>query len=197
MKRVTATEKLKAALKAGQVYRRSDFSGRSKSVDRHLVALVKEGALRKLQQGLYMAPESSAFGDVPPDEGTLLRSFLKDDHFVTFSYNAFNSLGLGTTQLYDRKVVFNRKRSGEHTVGGRTYLFHRWREAPKEATPEFLVVALLNQLNQLAEDKGEVLSQLEKKLYSFDSKKLKRAATHYGTLSTQLKLEALAEQVPA
>lgn len=193
MPKLYVVDTLKNSLKAGQVYRRSDFLGKSKNVDRHLATLVKHGDLKKLQQGLYVCPESTAFGEAPPNEQQLLRTFLKDDHFVVYSYNAFNSLGFGTTQLHNRKVVFNRKRSGEHMVGGRTYLFHRWREAPKKLTPEFLVVELLNQLNHLAEDRKSVLENLSNKLKSFDLKKLKRAAARYGTYSTQLKLAPLTE----
>ena len=64
----------------------------------------------------------------------------------------FNSLGLGTTQLYDKKIVFNRKRHGEMKLGNRTYFFHRWREAPKSLSREFLLVEMLNRINELAED---------------------------------------------
>jgi hypothetical protein len=71
------------------------------------------------------------------------------------------ALGLGTTQLYNSRVVFNRKRVGEFQLGSRTYEFHRWREAPRSLTQEFLVVALLNRLNDLAEDRKQLLSRLK------------------------------------
>lgn len=121
----------------------------------------------------------------------MLKSFLKDDHFVVYSFSQFNTLGLGTTQLYNRVIVFNRKRVGEFTLGGRTYLFHRWREAPKQLTPEFLVVELLNRLNELVEDREQVLVNLKKRLVEFNRRKILIAASRYGTLSTQKKLGAM------
>lgn len=157
-----ALEHLKAALTPGQVYRRADLVYFTSNVDRYLARLVKDGSLKKLSQGLYTAPKSTPFGEAPPESDSLLKAFLKDDHYVVYSPSQFNSLGLGTTQLYNRLVVFNRKRVGEFTLGGRTYSFHRWREAPKKLTQEFLVVELLNRINELAENREQVLDRLKK-----------------------------------
>ena len=187
-------EKLKSNLQPGKVYRRTDLSELSTNVDRHLSSLVKDGSLKKLQQGLYLCPETTVFGEALPNEDSLLRSFLKDDHFVVFSFNSFNSLNLGTTQLYNRRVVFNRKRLGQFNLGGRSYLFYRWREAPKTLTQEFMVVALLNHLDELAEDKEQVLHRLQQRLPEFNKRILKHAMNHYGTYSTQLKLKKLFEK---
>src|ERR1700680_952246 len=100
-------DELKKHLKRGEVYRRSDLVKWSKSVDRHLEALVKDGILQKLSQGLYYFPEESAFGMTPPEEEALIRGFLKDDRFLLTSLNAYNSLGVGTTQLYNQRTVYN------------------------------------------------------------------------------------------
>jgi hypothetical protein len=43
---------------------------------------------------------------VPPAEETLIRSFLKDDRFLLTSPNVYNSLGIGTTQLYNKQLVY-------------------------------------------------------------------------------------------
>ncbi len=184
-------EVLKSKLVPGQVYRRSDFASVSSNVDRHLASLVAEGSLKKVSQGLYLAPKDTSFGEAPPDERSLLQSFLKDDRFVVYSPSQFNNLGVGTTQLYNRRVVFNRKRVGEFNLGGLNYTFHRWREAPKELSEEFLVVELLNRLDQLAEDRNQVLARLKEKLSSLNLKKLKFNANHYGTVSSKKKLTAL------
>lgn len=191
MRQTETLNKLKASLVPGQVYRRADLAELSSNVDRHLAKLVTEGQLKKLSQGMYAAPKETAFGEAPPDADSLLRTFLKDDHFVVYGPSQFNSLGLGTTQLYNRLLVFNRKRVGEFTLGGRTYTFHRWREAPKQLTPEFLVVELLNRLDELAEDRDQVVERLKGKLSDFNRRKLLHAASRYGTLSMQKKLEAL------
>src|SRR6185312_10897321 len=97
-------EELKKHLKRGQVYRRDDLSKWSKSVDRHLDALVEEDTLQKLSHGLYYYPKLSAFGKTPPEEEILIRSFLKDDRFLLTSPSTYNSLGVGTTQLYNERT---------------------------------------------------------------------------------------------
>jgi len=94
-------EELKKHLKRGNVYRRTDLAKWSKSVDRHLQLLLEEGTLKKLSQGVYYFPKETTFGQTPPDEEVLVRSFLKDDRFLLTSPNAYNSLGVGTTQLYN------------------------------------------------------------------------------------------------
>lgn len=137
MRQTQTVKRMKAALVPGQVYRRAELAQLSSNVDRHLALLLAEGLLKKVSQGLYLAPRSTPFGDALPDEESLLRTFLKGDHFVVYSFNQFNALELGTTQPYNQRVVFNRKRVGEFNLGGRAYTFHRWREAPKESTPAF------------------------------------------------------------
>lgn len=67
---------------------------------------------------MYMAPKNTDFGEAPPDENSLLKLFLTDDHFVVYSLSQFNTLGLGSTQLYNSRIVFNRKRTGILDVGG-------------------------------------------------------------------------------
>lgn len=191
MNSLQTLERMTAALVPGHVYRRADFVDTSSNVDRHLCELLAGGQLKKLYQGVYFAPRTTPFGEAPPDEKSLLRAFLKDDHFVVYSQNQFNMLGLGTTQLYNESLVFNRKRVGKFTLGGRTYTFLRWREAPKELTAEFLVVQLLNRLDYLAEDHNRVLKRLEEKLTQFNARKLMYASSHYGTLSTQKRLNRM------
>mgnify|MGYP001594433005 CR=1 FL=1 len=196
MRQAETLTKLKAFLVPGQVYRRADLAALSTNVDRHLAKLVADGQLKKLSQGMYAAPKTTAFGEAPPEAASLLSTFLKDDHFVVYGPSQFNALGLGTTQLYNRVVVFNRKRVGEFTLGGRTYMFRRWREAPKQLTPEFLVIELLNRLDELAEDRDQILVNLKEKLPEFNRRKLLLAAACYGTISTQKKLEIMMNSEP-
>lgn len=175
----------------GGVYRRSELAPYSSNIDRVLAKLVQQGELKKLRNGLYSCPKKSVFGEAPPSEEALLRGFLKEDKFVVYSPSDFNSLGLGTTQLYNKRVVFNRKRSGVVKIGGRTYHFKRWREAPKEASKEFLLVEMMNRLDELAEDEDSVLNKLAVKMRQFDKRKLIYAVDHYGTLSAQNRLKPL------
>lgn len=188
---MNALDRMKKHLVPGQAYRRSELASLSSNVDRNLQSLVNDGYLKKLSTGLYLAPKKTAFGDALPEENSLLETFLNDDHFVVYSPSQFNSLGLGATQLYNTRVVFNRKRTGVLTVGGRTYSFKIWREAPKTLTEEFLVVELLNRINELAEDREALLSNLQEKLPQFNKAKLHSAANRFGTLSAQKKLKTL------
>lgn len=195
MRHAQTLNKLNALLVPGQVYRRAELATYSTNIDRHLAQLVAQGKLKKISQGLYAAPKATAFGESPPDTESLVKSFLKDDHFVVYGLSQFNALGLGTTQLYNQLIVFNRKRVGEFTLGDRTYSFHRWREAPKQLTPEFLVVELLNRLDQLPEDRLQVLERLKAKLPSYNRRRLLISASKYGTIASQRKLKLLLEDI--
>lgn len=173
-------EELKSHLKKGHVYRREDMSEWSNAIDRHLDKLVEEGVLEKLAQGLYYFPKTSAFGKVPPDEDVLVRGFLKDDRFLLVSPNSYNSLGVGTTQLYNKKVVYNHKRHGKFKLGNREFEFQRKYDFPTKMTQEFLLVDLVNNLDELAEDREEVLNKVLSRATQLPSQKLKNAVTKYG-----------------
>ena len=145
--------KLKRQLKPGKVYRRDELTAWSSSVDRHLEELVEEKVLQKVSHGMYYVPRSTVFGAAPPDEKELVKSFLKDDRFLLTSPNNYNSLGVGTTQLYNTRVVNNHKRHGEQKLGNRTFFFRMKPFFPKKLNDEFLFVDLVNNLASLAEDR--------------------------------------------
>jgi len=178
-------DQLKNHLRPGHVYRRADLARWSKSVDRHARELVESGELRKLRNGLYYSPKATVFGQVPPDERELVRSFLKEDDFLLTSPNAYNSLGLGTTQLYNTRVVYNHKRHGRFTLGGVPFDFRRKPRFPRQVTEEFLLVDLLNNLSELAEDRAVVRERAYAKARSLDAAKLRRAARDYGKVATR------------
>jgi hypothetical protein len=180
-----ALHALKRHLKTGRVYRRADLAQWSNAVDRHLGALLKEGVLEKLSSGVYHVPRKTVFGSAPPDEHELVRSFLKDDEFLLTSPNAYNSLGVGTTQLYNKRVVYNHKRHGYFTLGGREYFFHAKHRFPTKLSQEFLLVDLLNNLNTLAEDREAVLKLAMFRSRSMNPQKLKDAAKRYGNVRTK------------
>ena len=190
-------ERLRKHLKPGVVYRRRDLTALSTNLDRHLKELVNEGSLRKLQHSLYLRSESSSFGEAPAGENELLKTFLRSNKFLAYSPNTFNSLGLGTTQLYNVRTVLNQKRHGSFLINGRSYFFHRRLKVPAKLTKEVLVVELLNNLKKLAEDPDELLDSLKSQLSSFDQQSLLTAAKHYGTYSTQKKVNEFAGAVSA
>ncbi|MFT5169604.1 MAG: hypothetical protein ACI9F2_000156 [Lysobacterales bacterium] len=172
-------ERLKKHLKSGQVYRRSDVGQWSNSVDRHLKQLVEEETLQKLSQGLYYYPMKASFGNVPPEDEKLVRAFLKSDDFLLTSPNLYNSLGVGTTQLYNKKVVYNHKRHGQFMLGGKVFDFHLKHKFPRELSREFLLVDLLNNLNQLAEDREYVLQNVKEKVLQEAETQMKRVFNAY------------------
>ncbi|MBE8721211.1 DUF6088 family protein [Sphingobacterium pedocola] len=192
MNRVTA---LKQQLKPGKVYRREDLIRYSNAVDRHLAQLVDEGILEKVAQGLYYFPKQSIFGAVPPEDEVLVRSFLKDDRFLLTSPNSYNALRLGTTQLYNKRVVYNHKRHGEIDLNGRKFFFHKTPYFPKKATPEFLLVDLVNHLDSLAEDRDMVLKNAFLKAKTMDFNKLKYAVQEYGHTKTKKLIEPVLDQM--
>lgn len=151
-----AAERLAASLRPGRVYRREDLAEMSTAVDRHVRELVKEGRVKKLAQGMYYVPKVSSYGPVPPEDAEVVGSFLRDTEFLVFSPSAYNAVGLGTTQLYNRTLVYNHKRHGVFKLGNRQFDFRVKPRFPKKLTPEFLFVDLLNNLEQLAEDRDEI-----------------------------------------
>ncbi len=192
MKRV---EQLKKHLKPGTVYRRSDLAQWSKSVDRHARELVETGVLQKLQNGLYYYPKSSAFGPVPAGEKQLVKAFLKDDEFLLTSPNAYNALGMGTTQLYNSRVVYNHKRHGVFELGRRKFEFRRKYRFPKTMTEEFLLVDLMNNLKSLAEDQAALRTKVHEKAAHMEPKKLKRAVKQYANAASKKYFESVLANV--
>jgi len=186
---MTCLEQLKRHLRPGRVYRRADLAQWSKSVDRHARELVEQGVLQKLRNGLYYYPKASIFGQVPPDERELVRSFLKEDDFLLTSPNAYNALGLGTTQLYNRRVVYNHKRHGHFNLGGKSFEFRRKPRFPKRLTEAFLLVDLLNNLCELAEDPAAIRERARTKAKELDATRLRRASRDYGKVATRKFLE--------
>ena len=172
-------------LRPGQVYRREDLARMSNAVDRHLRELVASGRLNKLAQGLYHAPRQSSFGPLPPEDADVVGGFLRDKDFLVFSPSAYNAVGLGTTQLYNRTLVYNHKRHGVFKLGNRQFDFRMKPRFPKKLTSEFLYVDLLNNLDDLAEDRDAVLRQARGKLPSFDRARLQRAVDSFGTVATR------------
>ena len=190
---LSASAQLSIQLDAGKVYRREDLARVSKAVDRHLRELVDSGQLFKLAQGLYYAPKQSKFGPLPPEDGQLVEGFLRDKEFLIFSPSAYNAVGLGTTQLYNRTLVYNHKRHGVFQLGKRQFDFRVKPRFPKMLTSEFLYVDLLNNLDELAEDRKAVLEQALLKLPHLDSVRLQKAAKSFGNLATRKRLREWAD----
>ena len=178
-------DQFKAKLRPGQTYRRSDLVEWSTSVDRHLKEAMEAGVLTKVSGGLYYAPKQTAFGKAPPEDRTLISTFLKGGSFLVASPNAYNGLGVGTTQLHNKTVVYNHKRHGKFALGSRTYDFRMKHAFPKTLTSEFLLVDLVNNLDQLGESAEEVLGHVKTRLVASDQARVKRVAQSYGSERTK------------
>jgi len=186
---------LREHINQGEVYRRSDLEYYSTAIDRHLSQLTKDGTLIKLNQGLYYAPKQSKFGAVPPEDHQIVACFLKDEDFLLVSPNTYNSLGLGLTQLYNTTWVYNHKRKGEFQLNGKTFEFKLKSAFPKIITKEYLLVDLLNNLENLAEDQTEVINKLKNSLPNFNTDALMKATQQYGTGKTKRTLKLVLRKV--
>ncbi len=179
-------QKLAVHLKTGRVYRREAMNAFSKAVDRDLATLTDQGVLKKIAAGIYYKPASSRFGVLPPNDEELIQCFLRDDVFLVFSWNQYNALGLGLTQLYNRLVVYNHKRHGIFKLGNKTFDFRRpARGFPNEVTPEFLLVDLVNNMGELAEDEDFVKSQVMRNIHKFNRQKINQYVKEYGKVATK------------
>ena len=135
----------------------------------------------KAGQGMGM----TGIGDAPAEDGKLVKNFLKDGRFLLTSPNAYNSLGVGTTQLYDKTVVHNHKRHGRFALGERTFDFRMKPSFPKTLTPEFLLVDLVNNLDRLAESKAEVLARVIERAATHERRRLGSAVRDCGNARTE------------
>ncbi|MCK5373991.1 MAG: hypothetical protein KAJ40_01775, partial [Alphaproteobacteria bacterium] len=176
---------LKKHLRRGSVYRRSDLELWSNAVDRHLKQLQEDGTLVKLSGGLYHYPKKTVFGNAPADDEALVTAFLKDNRFLLTSPNAYNTLGVGTTQLYNETVVYNHKRHGRYELGGRVFDFRMKPHVPKSLSEEFLLVDLVNNLEHLAENAENVLKRVKTKARSMSRNVLVKTVCHYGNVGTR------------
>lgn len=190
---MSARAELQRRLRPGQVYRRKDLARWSTSVDRHVRELINEGRLEKVSTGVYMVPRKTRFGNAPAKAEKLVETFLGDDRFLMVSPNAFNGLGVGTTQLYNEPVVYNRKRHGRFKLGGRVFDFRMRPSLPRKLTQEVLLVDLLHNVDRLAEDRARVVPRALARARQMDRARLARAVHDYGSARAERMLEPVLE----
>jgi hypothetical protein len=128
---------------------------------------------------------------VPPDDSVWVESFLKDSDFLMVKPNVYNTLGLGLTQLYNTTWVYNHKRKGEFKFNGRTFEFKIKSSFPTQLTKAFLLVDLLNNLDELAEDQNQTIKILTSNLSSFNDAELMRVTQQYGSGRTKQLLKSI------
>lgn len=96
-------------------------------------------------------------------------------------------MGLGLTQVYNRMVVYNRKRHGVFRLANQEYDFRRPSYGfPKKITPALLLVDLLNNANELTdEDTSTLKTKIKNTLPSALLKKAQHCAEKYGKVGTK------------
>ncbi|MDT8369723.1 MAG: hypothetical protein RQ745_10985 [Longimicrobiales bacterium] len=178
-------------LQPGRVYRTRDFRRYDSNATRFAARMVREGSLVQLRKGLYHAPRQAFWGPVPPREDELLRAFFGDTPWLRTGPSVWNTLGLGTTSVEANPLVYNTGRTGLVELGGRKFKLRRVR-FPRDPSPEFFVVDLLENLQRTDRGEEDVLRQLGKALEEgrFDPERLHEMAFGYGTRATQ---EAVAD----
>lgn len=174
------------SLSPGRVYRTRDLATFGANPTRLARRLVRDGRLRQLRQGLFVAPKLSSWGEVPASDHELMTAFLSGAGFVFTGPEYWNPLGLGATAVSPERLVYNLKRSGTFDLDGRRFRLRRV-AAPSKPRPEWYAVDLLE--NHVLS--GTSLSDLETGLVSavvagrLDPKRLLEASERYGTQRTR------------
>lgn len=179
-----------AGLEQGKVYRRDELGG---------VALLRSmldgGELMSVGSGLYACPKASRFGNVPPTESALISALLRGEPFVVTGPEKWNALGLGTTAVFARALVYNRKRTEVVKLGSRTFDLREVR-FPEEPTEEWYALDLLEHASSMGASATELAAVLRRKV---ERGRFGRAAllsaSKYVSLETRKLAESMA--VPA
>ena len=111
-----------------------------------------------------------------------------------FSPNLYNGLGLGLTQLKKQTFVYNKKRHGALKLGNRTYEFKlKAKGYPQKLTKEFLLVDLVNNLEDVGEDPAKLLNNVDDSVQEnkFNNPSLFALAKQYGHVYTKKFFAAL------
>ena len=168
-------------LKPGSVYRTAALRRWGDNPTRLATRLEREGRLQRLGHGLFYAPKKTRFGTTPPTDDALLDAFLDGTPYVVSGPPLWNALGLGTTGVAARRLVYNTKRSGSVTLAGRTFDLRRV-AFPEHVTPEWYVVDLLRNSDAAGVDRNDLLQKLAVALERgrFDEDELLGAAQRFG-----------------
>lgn len=186
MKTTSSPQKLLNELRYGNVYRRQELALLSRSVDRDLNRLTKEGNLKKVGPGLYLYPKESRWGELPAETKNLAKSFLKTSDFLIVSNDDYNTLGLGMTQLWNEVRVYNKKRHQKVTLGNIQFDFQiPFNGYPRQLTPEFLLVDLMNNLDNCGESPSAVKEKLTLSVNKFNKVLLLKLSQRHGKLATK------------
>ncbi|MFZ5445590.1 MAG: hypothetical protein ACOZQL_36700 [Myxococcota bacterium] len=178
-------------LEAGRVYRTRDFAAWSSNPPRLAKRLVREGLLVPLAHGLFAHPQKSRFGNVPPTDQELMSAFLGDGRFVFTGSEKWNALGLGATAVFAVPLVYNTRRSGLFSFGGRSFQLRRV-AFPERPPPEWFVIDLLENADQAGVSRAEVATALARALQrgAFDRARLEEMTKRFASKATASLVDA-------
>lgn len=173
-------------LEPGRVYRTREFARWTANPPRLAQRLVRDGKLVQLAQGMFAAQQRSRFGVVPPTDEALMSAFLDGGPFVFTGPDRWNALGLGTTAVFARPLVYNTKRSGKFIFDGREFLLRRV-AFPTPVSPEWFVIDLFENADQAGASVDDLTESLRGALRAgrFDREELHEAARLFGSRRTQ------------
>jgi hypothetical protein len=169
-------------LEPGRVYRPHEFSHLDSNTTRATRRYLEAGQLRLLRKGLYLCPRESRFGALPASDAELVRGFLEGAPHVFTGPERWNALGLGSTAMFARRLVYNQKRTGSFEFGGKKFVLKRIK-FPETAPVEWFVVDLLENAEQAGVDRNDIATRLTRALIEgrFDRTTLAKMAGEYGT----------------
>lgn len=169
-------------LEAGRVYRTAWLRRFGDNPTRLAQKLEDRGLVRRLGHGLFYAPASGRFGEVPPSDQALLDAFLDGAPYLVTGPPRWNALGLGTTALFVHPLVYNTKRTGRFRVGQRTFDLRR-EGFPAEPTAEWFVIDLLRHADEAGVDRRDLGEHLARALRRgrFDLDRLFEMAARFGS----------------
>lgn len=188
----------KPKLRGGRVYRTQDLARYGTNAPRIAKRLVAEGYLRPVARGLFVRPEVSKFGKVPPTREELMRGYLKGGRFIFSGPELWNALGLGSTALFASELVYNESRTGKVELGGRSFILRRV-AFPETPTPEYFAIDLLKNHRKAGASLTGLLAELGRAASTgkLSKTELRKQAKRYGTRSTQRMVEEALEVASA
>lgn len=113
-------------LGAGLVFGLKDFSEikNTQAVVLELSRLAKKGVISRLMKGKYFLPKKSKFGDLPPDEQTLINEIIMDNGGYLSGVAALNRFGV-TSQIPAQISVRGARSTRNLKVGNLVIRFTR------------------------------------------------------------------------
>lgn len=171
-------------LTPGRVYRTKELASWSANPPRLARRLVREGVLTELGRGLYVHPQRSRWGEVPPADHELMRAFLEGSPFVFTGPDQWNALGLGTTAMFAVPLVYNTRRTGMFVLGGRRFLLRRV-AFPPDPPPEWFVIDLLEHADEAGASRDALAAALAQAVGRFDRVMLAEMARRFGSVWTR------------